>query len=198
MDLDLSMKIPESNNNITKQKIAAAFPAHLLPDVEIVIDFLFTQNFTVHPTSEYVVILDGKQITIPNRIYSAEPETTTGKDLTEHQKIILNCLYLLHSNGYVRQARLRLLQSRTEYFIVPFVFNLVGEYVSEILYDIDSMIDDNTIPIYRRFIEENPVYFKKTESRVISYWNEYHRKVKMKEYVGYQLIKKLKNQNSTL
>lgn len=192
------MKIPENNKEIAIRKAEEAFPTAIRADVAKGIDFLLTQNFTIQPASDFTVILDGAPFTIPKRIYADEPDIDTGQELTELQQVILNCLYLLHNNGYVRQARLKLLRSRTEYFIMPFIFNLTGEYVEEILSDINSMIDDNTLSVYSKFIRENPVYFKKTEDRINNYWHLYYRKTKYEDYAGYKIIQKLKYQNSTL
>jgi hypothetical protein len=71
---------------------------------------------------------------------------------------------------------------------------LLGEYVFEILQVLDKHINDKTIESYVKFIRENPKYWKQTESRMISYWNEYYRRQysKLKTYLGQQLADKIK------
>jgi hypothetical protein len=87
-----------------------------------------------------------------------------------------------------------------EYWSIPFTIQLLGEYVYEIIEVLDSHINKNTLDNYCKFIEENPRYWHKTESRMVSYWNEYYRyKIpKLKDYIGYELVKRINHytQNS--
>lgn len=65
----------------------------------------------------------------------------------------------------------------------------------EILEVLDRHINDKTIDNYIRFINENKKYFQQTESRMISYWNEYYRRPKfqkLKDYIGKQIIDRIK------
>jgi radical SAM superfamily enzyme YgiQ (UPF0313 family) len=77
-----------------------------------------------------------------------------------------------------------------EYWITPFVFHLLGDYVFEILEIIDKKIDNNTLDNYKRFGIENPKYYQKTESRMISYWGEYYKRrfPKLNFYIGRSLF----------
>jgi hypothetical protein len=70
----------------------------------------------------------------------------------------------------------------------------LGEYVFEILQVLNKHINDKTIESYVKFIRENPKYWKQTESRMISYWNEYYRRQysKLKNYLGRELADKIK------
>ena len=190
------MRIPENSTEISRRKILNAFPADLSSDVEKVIEYLLDKKFDVHPTVEQSIILNGESLSIPCRVYFDKPHETTGKRLTELQQNILNCLYLRHHNGYIRQARLELLMGKTDYFIVPYVFQLLGEYVKEILPLIDNYIDERTIELFVKFILENPKYWQQTECRMISYWNEYYRREfrNLHQYIGYKIVKKLKMQ----
>ncbi|MGB4774010.1 MAG: hypothetical protein WBP45_02450, partial [Daejeonella sp.] len=120
-----------------------------------------------------------------------EKEEATLSDL---QRVILNCLYLSNYNGYVRERKLEKLNNRNEYFIMPFAFQVLGEYVVEILEVLETQINENTIQNYQKFIKENPGYWQKTEKRIVSYWNEFYRRKnpKLKDYVGMKIINKLK------
>ena len=117
-----------------KENILNSFPATLKQDVEKVVDILsFDKNYLFSPDFQ-TINLDKEILNIPCRIYFDEPSSTKEMSLTEQQRTILNCILLRHHDGYLRQRRLELLIDKTEYFVVPFVFQLLGEYVIEILF----------------------------------------------------------------
>lgn len=175
-----------------------AFPRKLKKDVESVLDILpFALNDIklsdgrihkvvnlIHPDFQ-TIVLEGENLSIPNRLYLNEPELEKEHKLTNNQKAILNCIYLRHHNGYVRQSRLEKINSN-EYWITPFTFKLLGEYILEILEVLDEQLDNNKLENYKRFAIENPKYYQQTESRMISYWNEYYRRrfPKFRLYLG--------------
>jgi hypothetical protein len=141
-------------------------------------------------------------LTIPCRNYFNEPADEKETQLTALQKTILNCIYLRHHNGFVRQRRLEQLINRDDYFVIPYTFQLLGEYVVEILEVLEAHVNSTTITNYVKFINENKKYWQQTESRMISYWNAYYRQrfPKLKDYVGKQIIDSIKAsaQHSTL
>ena len=153
----------------------------------------------IHP-NEIEIILDGKPITIPARLYFNEPAHDDECLLTDLQKSILNCIYLRHRDGFVRQKRLELLLNNREYFIIPYLFCLLGEYVIEILEVLERHISPETIGNYIKFIRENRRFWQKTESRVSSYWNKYYRArfPKISTYVGRRIVTKLKIEESKI
>ncbi|MBQ0907734.1 hypothetical protein KBJ98_03345 [Flavobacterium sp. F-328] len=183
-----------------------AFPRTLKKDVESVLDILpFALNDIklfdgrihkvenlIHPDYQ-TVLLEGENLLIPNRLYFNEPELEKEQKLTNNQKAILNCIYLRHHNGYVRQSRLEKVNSN-EYWITPFTFKLLGEYIFEILEVLDEQLDNSKLENYKRFAIENPKYYHQTESRMISYWNEYYRKAnpKLNRYVGRIIFDQIK------
>ena len=144
--------------------------------------------------------LNGEQLIIPYRLYFDEPDIESETDLTDRQKFILNCIFLRHHNGYLRERRLNNLINKDEKWIIPFTIQLLGEYVFEILEVLDEHINEKTINDYCSFTEENPKYWQQTESRMISYWNEYYRRKfpKLKEYLGTTLVKRIKNERTTM
>ncbi|PKB15255.1 hypothetical protein [Flavobacterium sp. 5] len=181
-----------------RETLLDAFPQNLREDVENVLDILpFDINSIklcdgkIHKVSTLIhsdfenFQLDGENLKIPNRVYFNEPELEEENKLTEKQKTILNCIYLRHHNGYLRQNRLERIKTN-EYWITPFIFQILGEYVFEILEVIDKELDNNKLDNYKKFAIENPKFFQKTESRIISYWNEYYRRQfpKLKSYIG--------------
>ncbi|MGW1159623.1 hypothetical protein ACWD48_15665 [Streptomyces sp. NPDC002519] len=125
--------------------------------------------------------VDDEAVAIPYRIYQGEPPIGLVRSLTVIQRQILHCLYSRHSDGLVRQRHLEQVVSSDKPWAVPFVVQLVGEYVLEILEAIQrglSVLDSNGSahrPLYGDFIARNPAFFARTERRVVSYWSCYYR-----------------------
>lgn len=194
-----------------KTRLINSFHSSLRQDVEEVVKVLppdhnvllrggqiHSIDGLIHPT-EYKVYFDGELLTIPYRLYFNEPKLEKEKDLSPTQKEILNCIYLRHHNGFVRQKRLEQIIDTTDEFVIPYTFQLLGEYVMEILVVLDRHINDKTIDKYIRFIAENKGYWQQTESRMISYWNEYYRRPNFKklgDYIGKQIVDKLLKANA--
>ncbi|WP_046758177.1 hypothetical protein [Kordia jejudonensis] len=197
------------NRNIKsdyEERLTKAFPKKLHADLSEVLKIIpFDNNKaklfdgTMHQVDNLIheneldVVLDNETLTIPFRLYFDEPKSALEKSLTNKQKDILNCIYLRHHNGYLREKRLRLLSDNLEKWAIPFVIQLIGEYVYELLPIIDKKINDKTLNFYAEFRDENPKYWQQTESRMISYWNEYYRYrfPKLKEYLGFEIINRI-------
>ena len=190
-----------------KERLVKAFPKELHSDLKIVLKIIpFGNNKvklcdgTVHQVDNLIhdnelnLRLGNKTLTIPYRVYFDEPNPELEKNLTDKQKDILNCIYLRHHNGYLREKRLNLLSNNSGKWTIPFVIQLIGEYVYELLPIIDKKINEKTLDFYAEFREENPKYYQQTESRMISYWNEYyrHKFPKLKEYLGFRIIERIK------
>ena len=192
--------------DLEKTRLANGFPFSLRKDVEEVISILpfdyyvLLANGQIHKVdnlihlTEQTVSLDGESLKIPCRIYFNEPQADKEKQLTPLQTTILNCIYLRHHNGFVRQLRLAQLIENIDYFVTPYTFQLLGDYVKEILEVLDKCINDKTIDNYVRFICENKKYWLQTESRMISYWNEYYRRPRfpiLNDYIGKQIFNRI-------
>lgn len=171
-----------------KLLLTKSFPPELHDDVlEVLCRLDFHENDISN--SEYDVFVKGSLVTIPERVYFIESNYYR---LSHIQRIILDCILTRHHNGFVRQKHVRNLLNCSEYWIIPFTFRLLGEYVEEILCDIECHIYEN-LKEYREFIDENIFFFEKTQSRIISYWNCYYRSKypKFESYIGYRIIEKL-------
>jgi hypothetical protein len=190
-----------------KDQLKKAFPRALEIDLDVVFEVIpfdvndvalcngKTQKVNNLINDSFLdVTLNGEKLTIPYRIYFNEPNPTEEKELTVTQKAILNCLYLRHHNGYLRQRRLEQLVENNQYWITPFSFQLLGEYVYEIVEVLEKQLDDYKLENYKHFVIENPTYWQKTESRMISYWNEYYRRrfPKIKDYIGKNIVDQIK------
>ncbi|MER7959530.1 hypothetical protein [Streptomyces sp. NPDC096030] len=157
----------------------AAFPARLADDVRSVLAFV--PDARLGPVEPFQVEVQGEIVAIPSRIYNEEPEVGLERSLTRTQRLILHCLYSRHSDGRVRQRRLEQIVSSSEPWVVPFVMQLVGEYVLEILEAIGQGLPRLAVPgstqrrLYGEFISRNAAFFTRTERRVVSYWSCYYR-----------------------
>ncbi len=198
-----------------KDRLHNAFPKTLKSDVEAVLNILpfevnnvkltggqfYNVDNLIHP-STLTFQLENEVLTIPYRLYFNEPESEKEIKLTDIQKTILHCIFLRHHDGFLRQRRLEKLIDKNEYWVTPFTIQLLGEYVYEILQVLDKHINDKTIDNYERFARGNSKYWQQTESRMISYWNEYYRRQfpKLYDYLGLQIVDRIKKRthNSTL
>lgn len=73
------------------------------------------------------------------------------------------------------------------------MIQLLGEYVPEIINDIDGTPCVRQAGSYELFIAENPQFHTLTRHRAISYWNAYFRSAypRICDYPGYSLLTSL-------
>ncbi|WP_196222255.1 hypothetical protein [Burkholderia ubonensis] len=89
-----------------------------------------------------------------------------------------------------RRRQIERLASESLDWIAPFIIQLCGEYVIEILDDVEQRVPRLDRDIYRAFIRENPVLYRKTRDRMVSYWDCYYRWLykRKRDYVGFRLF----------
>jgi hypothetical protein len=177
--------------------IADSFPENLKSDVSTVFSIIPLESkykFDLISSDSYNVNVSGEVLKIPGRIYFEEPKPHNENQLTEKQKDILNCLFTRHHNGFIREKSLNKISAKPEKWKTPFLVQLLGEYIYELFPVIDKSVNEQTLGFYQEFKNENPKYWKQTESRIASYWNEYYRYKfpKLKEYLGIEIIKRIK------
>jgi hypothetical protein len=167
-----------------KEIFIKAFPTSLTPTINSLLDKI--QLKTKHrPTEPFIVNVDNEELEIPYRIYYDEPAST---NLTSEETFILACYFTRHNNGHVREKHLKTIIKSHNYFTIPFVVQLLGEYVQEILQIIKDNLDNNLLYNLGKFKTENPKFFNQTNDRVRSYWYCYHRNIPKKDFVGFQII----------
>lgn len=170
-----------------------SFPGRLEEDVKAVLRILpqpDNRSLGLVSKHSHLVSIDDETLRIPARIYC---EQTIVYGLTDTQKIILDCIYTRHHNGYIRQERLMRLIDNNEDWVIPFKIQLLGEYVIEIIEVLNKSIGKKNKYTYQKFIAENREYWQKTIDRIVSYWNAYY-KWKFPErsnYPGFQILEKL-------
>jgi hypothetical protein len=188
----------------TIERLFTMFPLEMKNDVDKVISIL---PLTIEPknvsgtvigflSSDYKEIMcKGEWLKLHNRIYFDEPEIVSENRLSKKQQTILNCIYTLHFDGYIRQKRLEKLFQSDDYFVVPFIISLSGEYVFEVLKVITLNLTQNRVKLFSGFIKENPHFWELTKAKIRSYWNEYYKSdfPCYEDYIGNDFIKQIEN-----
>lgn len=132
-----------------------------------------------------------EELVIPYRVYDQGFEGVFAH-LTETQSILYSYLLTRHYDGHVRQRYLERILSVREPWVVPFVVQLTGEYVIQILEIVEAHLPSLDPALYGRFIRDNQAYFKTTHARMISYWDCYYRQLYKhpSDYVGFRVFAK--------
>ncbi|MGI4874501.1 MAG: hypothetical protein ACRYFX_25370 [Janthinobacterium lividum] len=156
---------------------------------------------TTHPVDQefWPITWQGVKLFLPYRVYFAEPPLVAEQRLTNQQQQMLQCLYLRHHTGWVRQWRLEQLlrqPGQSEAFSVPFICSLLGDYVKEILELLAAYVTPQLLAATGKLLHENPRYWQQTQARVVSYWDAYYRRgrggaARFGQYVGAQLLAQL-------
>ena len=131
-----------------------------------------------HPPTEQTIgpiRLNGEQLHIPYRIYTAEPASLRWKTESRQQELILSALYTRNHNGYVREKYVKVLVQAEEPWLAPFVIQMLGEYVVEIVQVLEAHIANLSSESYLRFMKENEPFLSLVRRRIASYWDCYYR-----------------------
>jgi len=151
---------------------AFAFPAYLAAPAQAVADRLALGQ--LHPPFHtFSVFLNGEELIIPKRVYYAAPLLWAATPADGVEGLIALCLGTRHHDGFVREHCVRRLLGVREDWIIPFVVQLVGEYVSQIVSAIEAALPELDGAAYGAFLRENPRFLATTERRVASYWYAY-------------------------
>ncbi len=147
---------------------------------------------TVHePLAPFSVVAGNETLRIPYRVHYSE--NTLNQPRNSHlQYEILNCLYSRHGDGYIRERCLKNIIASPNPWVVPYVVQLVGEYVVEILAVINQNLNILNQDVYSTFLRENKAFYELTKCRVISYWDCYYRWEYYRnrdDYPGFRIIK---------
>ncbi|MCP2088206.1 hypothetical protein [Paraburkholderia aspalathi] len=173
-------------NTVRFGSLIAAFPEALRSDVGVVANFIGGGNATDRGLP---VVVRGESLNIPYRIYD-DPDETLLARLNETQAVVYACLLTRHHDGHVRQRQIERLVASSEPWVAPFVMQLCGEYVIEILDAVEEHLSSMDQRTYGAFFRENSLFFQRTRDRMISYWDCYYRWLYKREvdYVGFRLF----------
>ena len=164
-------------------RIISAFPSELKRSSAALADLLRAEGAALSPHS-FRVLVHGETLEIPERLYVA-------RAAFENRDGLGSCLLTRHHNGFVRQRALEETLSLKQPWTAPFIVRLVGEYVIEIIEQIDAAFDQISDAQLGDFVAANPAFIRLTRARVTSYWNSYFRKTPPSEYVGFRVMDRI-------
>ena len=133
--------------------IENCFPSYLKDDVNIVFRTLDFRS-KHEPYMPFEVQIDQEKLVIPQRIYCDEHQLKKLIKLTPIQQAIGFCFFSRHHDGYVRERCIRQVFNVNEKFVIPFIVQLLGEYVIEIIESIYQAKDNIDKSHLQSFIEE--------------------------------------------
>lgn len=161
-------------------RVLAAFPQSVQDDAAAVVAML--PDAEIEPNSSFSVFVGGEMLEVPGRIYNPPLERRQASALNDRQQVVLQCLYTRHHDGRVREGAVAAVAALPYSWVPPFVVQLVGEYVVEIIMRILGEVPGLEVPAspdrlrYGRFALENPEFVALTSARVRSYWDCYYRR----------------------
>jgi hypothetical protein len=178
--------------------LARAFPRSLASDVAAVARIIPSASYAL--ADRFVVSVAQEELSIPGRIYNAEPDAGVG-ELTPGAQLVLHCIYTRHHDGYVRQRHLAYIVGAINLWVPAYVVRLAGEYIVEVIESIAAGLSELTVPgsdqraAYGRFASENARFIDLTDARAASYWNEYYRAryQRLADYPGRVLLADLRS-----
>lgn len=159
----------------TATRLRIAFPIDLRADVDFVLRQLPDPDHSPTPDDIGTVTVHSERVRIPYRVYLREVDLTQVGQLGDTQQRVLACIYTRNHEGRVRESALRRLLPPAEVFVAPFIVQLVGEYVVEIVEIIREHIDELQAPEFCGFLRENGPFLSRTRQRATSYWDCYYR-----------------------
>ncbi len=153
------------------ERFRGAFPNECADEVDVVGAMLRPSS---HPTSEFDVgptEVRGERLRIPTRIYHPELAPQELAALSDRQRLVAQCWFTRHHDGYVRERMVREVLRDRSPWTAPYVIQLLGEYVIEIIQVLqDGIVAKHEQP-YAEFLNDNPEFWELTRQRMISYWN---------------------------
>ena len=173
-------------------QILSAFPQAVRDDVVRVVSVLPTSFHSCSAT--FRTTIGDEALIIPYRVYY-DRQAISFTNLTSLQQVVLGCVLTRHHDGFVRGENLGRIISRKESWIAPFVIQLVGEYVVEILEAIHNNLSSLDSTVYATFLNDNISFWETTKQRVVSYWDCYYRRTwkHREDYVGFRIIEHLES-----
>ena len=172
--------MPQDNS-----ELLFAFPAFVRDDV---MKMTAALPQPTHPTTTtFPVIVEEETVRIPYRVYH-DVALINQASLSTVQTQFLDCLLTRHHDGYIREEHLKKIVGSNNVWIPPFVVQLVGEYVIEVLYAIRDALGNLDHSLYRAFLISNPAFLNLTKHRVASYRACYYPGVDKSKYVGFEIV----------
>ena len=147
---------------------------------------------TDHWHTTYTVMFEGARLMIPWRLYCKQSVLWQREGRTPLEREIAWCLGSRHHSGYVREECLRRMLAAPHPWMTPFIVQLIGEYVVEIVEPIAQALPALAPEMQHAlgaFVRDNPRYLNTIDSRVVSYWNYYKREYPQRaDYPGARAV----------
>ena len=149
-------------------------------------------------TERFSVKVEDQTILVPVRLHFASEGLRLSP--ADPAWLLARALQMRSTNGFERQRAVRDLMKDVRPWSAPYVMALIGEYVVEILDEIEAALTADAEKILGAFLLGNPAYWETTKRRVTSYWNAYYRFSPQTErrrrrtpddYVGFRLVDRL-------
>lgn len=169
--------------------LAEAFPERLRADSRMAAEAVHRRLDLSYRIRRYRVRVEGEAVLIPYRLHFSGGED--GDALDRVPGLMARCLESRSTDGFRRQRAIRDLLADVEPWSVPFIAAPVGEYVIEILHDIERAMSLRLVQALAAFTLANPDYWCLTRQRVASYWDAYYRRFERPDYVGFRLVARI-------
>jgi len=168
-----------------------AFPKAMAERVTSLVETLACGQ--IHPPSGTImaVRVAEEHLHIPYRVYYDTQQLSKAVDRPGDATLIALCLGTRHHDGFLREKCLRRLLESDAHWVAPFVLQLLGEYVIEIVRPIHEHFVAGVEEKYRVFYRQNGGYCQSLERRAISYWSEYYRS-RFTRYEDYPAVRALR------
>jgi hypothetical protein len=158
----------------------------LSADSRIAVEAVHRRLDLSYRVRRFPVNVEGEAVLIPYRLHFCSGEVREALGGTPG--LMARCLESRSTDGFRRQRAIRAVLAEVEPWSVPFVAAPIGEYVIEILDDIEAAMSPGLVEALAEFALANPAYWRLTRQRVASYWDEYYRRFERSDYVGYRLV----------
>ncbi len=122
----------------------------------------------------------GTVIQIPQRIYNDPIADSDYRSLSERQRLVADAWYSRSHDGFVRQRHLNRIIPAKELWVVPYVVAALGDYVVEIVHEVDDGLRRHAKPgswhlqAYLQFAANNDDLITLMRRRATSYQHCYY------------------------
>jgi hypothetical protein len=137
------------------------------------------------------MLVSGRTIYVPRRFHFLDAAKRA--KVSDEASLAAQCLLTRSTDGYTRQRALNAVLNLRMPWIVPFVVPLIGEYVVEIIEDVQARLPSLDQGIYSNFVRENRDVMRTVRSRSANYWNIYYRNQfpDKADYPGFIVLRQL-------
>jgi len=166
-----------------------AFPSALARDAAVALRAARKRLTAEQRSDPVTVVMDGETLLVPHRLYFGSPVPAI--EGAANATLMTRCLETRSHDGFQRQRALHALLADVRPWSAPFIALLIGDYVVEILADIDAAASPAMASALADFAAANPALWWLIRQRVASYWNVYYRGIARADYPGFRLVDRI-------